>query len=228
MPKKFLKYFLITGILAIFISLANFCFASPLTLISPSNGGSDVEVDDYFQWEPGPAGTVKYVLDIDQFTQSEDNILSTVCSGGVCSFAFIDLTIGNINYLSEYTWRITAYNAAGIPIDSSPEYSFTTQQPPAPPPNGNGNGNGGIPLINPLKADTLGEAINNFINFLFFLGMAVGPILIIYAAFLLLTAAGDATKINKAKTIIFWTLIALAIIVFAKGLPAAIKGAMGG
>lgn len=97
-------------------------------------------------------------------------------------------------------------------------------------PNGNGNGNGGSPidLINPLRADTLGEALNNFLNFLFFLGIAIGPILIIYAAFLLLTAAGDATKINKAKTIFFWTLIALAIILLAKGLPSVIKGTMGG
>jgi hypothetical protein len=220
------KLILIAAILGLSFSLAGFCFASPLSLIAPGNGEGDVPVDGYFQWSQGPAGTVKYVLDIDQFTQSEDNILPTVCSGGVCSFAFLDLSVGNINYLSSYTWRITAYNAESIPIDSSSDYTFSTEQAPAPPPNGGNGGNGGgipIGIINPLDADTLGEAINNLLNFLFFLGMAIGPILIIYAAFLLLTAAGDAAKVNRAKTIIFWTLIALAIILLAKGLPSALK-----
>lgn len=97
-------------------------------------------------------------------------------------------------------------------------------------PNDNGTNGGGIPigLINPLEADTLEEAINAFINFLFFLAMAIAPILIIYAAFLLLTAAGDVAKIRKARQIILWTLVAVAIILLAKGLPSIIKGAMGG
>jgi len=91
-----------------------------------------------------------------------------------------------------------------------------------------GPGPGPIDLINPLKATTLWEAINALINFLVLLAFAVAPILIIYAAFLILTAAGKAEQINKAKTIIFLTLIALAIILLAKGLPSIIKGAVGG
>ncbi len=220
------KLILITTFLGISFLLTGLCFASPLNLIAPGSGESDVPVDGYFQWGQGPAGTVKYVLDIDQFTQSEDNILPTVCSGGVCSFAFLDLSVGNINYLSSYTWRITAYNASGVPIDSSLDYTFSTEQAPAPPSNGGNGGNGGgipIGIINPLDADTLGEAINNLLNFLFFVGMAIGPILIIYAAFLLLTAAGDAAKVNRAKTIIFWTLISLAIILLARGLPSVVQ-----
>ena len=42
------------------------------------------------------------------------------------------------------------------------------------------------------------------------------------------TTGGDATKIKKARQIILWTLIAVAIILFAKGFPALIKGALGG
>lgn len=222
--------FLSVAILGFSFLLFDFCWASPLNLISPTNSASNIAVDDYFQWNPGPAGTVKYVLDIDQFTQSEDNIPSSVCSGEVCSFAFLDLTAGNINYLSAYTWRVTAYNAEGQPIDSSPDYTFTTGQPPAPPPDGNGNDGNGSPigLINPLQAETLQEAIDALIKFLFYLAMAVAPILIVYAGFLILTAGGDATKITKAKQIILWTLIAVAIILLAKGFPSLIKGALGG
>ena len=85
-----------------------------------------------------------------------------------------------------------------------------------------------IGLVNPLKANTLEEAINALINFLSFLAMVIAPILIIYAAFLLLTASGDVAKVNKAKTIILWTLVAVAIILLAKGLPSAVKGIFGG
>jgi hypothetical protein len=226
--------FLSAAILGFSFLSVDFCWASPLNLISPANGASDIEVDGYFQWSSGPAGTVKYVLDMpDQFTQSEDNIPPSVCSGGVCSFAFLDLSVGNINYLSAYVWRVTAYNIQGQPIDSSPDYTFTTGQPPAPPPDGDGDGDGGgdgspIGLLNPLQCPTLACAIDAFINFLFLLAMAVAPILIVYAGFLILTAGGDATKIKKARQIILWTLVAVAVILFAKGFPALIKGALGG
>jgi len=225
MFKKLSKYFSLIMILGSVFVFPATCLASPLTLYSPASGEGDVPVDGYFQWQD--VGAAKYVLDIDQFTQSEDNIPPSVCSGGACSFAFLDLTVGNINYLSSYTWRVIAYNALGTPIDSSSEYTFSTESMPAPPSNGNG-GNGGGPLTNPLDAETLQEALNNFLNFLFFLAMALAPILIIYAAYLILASGGDSTKISRGRQIILWTLIAVAIVLFAKGLPALIKGAFGG
>jgi len=227
MFKKLSKYFSLIIILGSVFVFPATCLASPLTLHSPASGEGDVPVDGYFQWQD--VGAAKYVLDIDQFTQSEDNIPPSVCSGGVCSFAFLDLTVGNINYLSSYTWRVVAYNVTGTPIDSSPEYTFSTESMPAPPGPPNGNGGGGtFDLTNPLDAETLQEALNSFLNFLFFLAMALAPILIIYAAYLILTSGGDATKINRGKQIILWTLIAVAIVLFAKGFPALIKGAFGG
>ena len=227
MFKKLSKYFSLIIILGSVFVFPATCLASPLMLYSPASGEGDVAVDGYFQWQD--VGAAKYVLDIDQFTQSEDNIPPSVCSGGVCSFAFLDLTVGNINYLSSYTWRVVAYNVTGTPIDSSPEYTFSTESMPAPPGPPNGNGGGGtFDLTNPLDAETLQEALNSFLNFLFFLAMALAPILIIYAAYLILTSGGDATKINRGKQIILWTLIAVAIVLFAKGFPALIKGAFGG
>lgn len=226
---KLVKKFLIFSILATLFSAASFCYASPLSLISPCNV-SDVPVDDYFKWASGPANTVKYILDINEFTQSEDNIPPSVCTGGVCNFAFLDLTVGNINYLASYTWRVVAYDISGTPVDSSPECTFTTEQEPSSDGNGNGNGNGdgGAPigLLNPLKAESLEEAINAVINFLFYLVMALAPIMIIWAAALLLTARGDVKQVSKAKTIILWTLIALVIVLLAKGIPSLIKGVL--
>ena len=126
-----------------------------------------------------------------------------------------------------YQWRVSA--EAEDTDDYSdfvdgPEFT-TTQAPVPPPPDGNGNGLiGPIKLRNPLNQDSLWDAINAVIDFFVVLSFAIAPILIIYSASLMLFAAGDATKINRAKSIISWTLIAVAIVLFAKGLPSVIKG----
>jgi len=234
----------------------DFCLAAPLNLVSPTNGASNVPVDDYFKWDEVTVAA-KYILDIAQFTQSEDNISPGVCSGGICYFGFLDLTIGSIDYLTTYNWKVTAYNTAGDPIDSSSEWSFTTEMAPvacndgidndndgkidypADPgctsandpdeTNGGPGGPGSSPeLVSPIAAKTLKELFTALINFLFYLAMSVGPIMIIWAAFLILTAAGKAEQVNKGKTIILWTLIAIAIVLLAKGLPSVIKGILGG
>jgi len=130
-----------------------------------------------------------------------------------------------------YQWRVKA--EAENPTNDSdfvdgPE--FTTRQAPIPQPEPNGNGDlfGPIALKNPLNQDSLWDAINAVIDFFVVLAFVVAPILIIYSAFLMIFAGGNAMKISKAKSIISWTLIALAIILFAKGLPSVIKGMFGG
>ena len=72
--------------------------------------------------------------------------------------------------------------------------------------------------------ETLWEAIDLVINFFVLASFAIAPILIIYSAFLMLLSGGDAAKVSKGKSIILWTLVALAIVLFAKGLPSIVKG----
>lgn len=135
--------------------------------------------------------------------------------------------------LTSYEWTIMAKaieesnNSTKIP---DPPATFTTTQAPVPPPEENGNGwwSGPIALENPLKQDNIWDATNAVLNFLTLIAFIIAPVLIIYSAFLMIFATGDAVKINKAKAIITWTLVALAIILFAKGLPLVIKEAMGG
>lgn len=259
MLRKLFKNFLTIGIFSLFFFLTNSCLAAPLELFSPEDNSSNIPTDSYFEWESTP-GAVKYILDIDQFTQSEDNILaSDYCTGGTCVFYFLDLSVGSINYWTDYSWRVTAYDADDNP-DTSGIYYFTTEQEPltdcphvcltetdcsnisgicldgydCPPERScccktsDGGGGGPIDLENPLKFDSLWDAINALIDFLFYLVVALAPVFVIYAAFLLLTAHGDPKQIKKAKTIIFWTAIALAVVLLAKGLPSVIKQAMGG
>jgi hypothetical protein len=234
MPKKLFKNYSLLIIIILFS--ANVCAAQgTINLINPENGAQNIPLFGselcYFKWGE-VSGAVKYYLDIDPLsTQTEDNITSLWCSAGECSFGFLQLSIGSLSYNTTYSWHITAFDISGNPIAYSPEYSFTTEQapePPSPPPDGNGGDEGTpIDLLNPFNAGSLAEAIDALMNILFLLAFAIGPILIIYAAFLLLFSGGNTASVNKAKAIIFWTLIALTVILFAKGLPAAIKGMLG-
>ena len=67
------------------------------------------------------------------------------------------------------------------------------------------------------------EATDAFMEFLVITGFAIGPVLIIYAAFLMLTKQGNPVAIAQAKNIILWTLVALSVMLFAKGIPSVVK-----
>ncbi len=75
-----------------------------------------------------------------------------------------------------------------------------------------------IVIENPISSDTFTELIGRIIDFLFVLGMAVAPIMLIIAGFFFVTAQGRPEKIETAKKMILWTLIGLGIIIGAKGL----------
>jgi hypothetical protein len=234
MGKK-LKIFLIFGIFSLFILQAGFSFAITAPSICcnldpPCNGICDGQVETplsvLLTWTE-VSGVHHYEL----YYKKENDKDWTDRYPSVPQYTITGLAPSPSpeNPLI-YQWYVVSCADPDCAVSASSKiYSFSTQTL-APPSNGGGGDGGGGPigLINPLKAKTLEEAINALINFLFFLAMAIAPILIIYAAFLILTAGGDATKINKARTIILWTLVAVAIILFAKGLPSVIKGAFGG
>ena len=86
-------------------------------------------------------------------------------------------------------------------------------------------GGGGIPAVlkNPISSQTLPELLNNVLNFLFSISIVILPIIILYGGFLMLTAAGDPTKISQSRTILLWAVIAFAIILLARGLPEVLR-----
>lgn len=222
--KKILKISLIIGIFSLFIFGANFCLGlSTPVLISPSSGELNVSLSPTFKWEFIPDATY-YGL---HYMKEGDPDWIYIHVDAPPSDTVVEYNVTGLTPNKPYLWQVQSCDAALCSNWNYPPRSFQTEElvPPS-----NGGNDDGIPigLLNPLKAKTLEEAINAFINFLFFLAMAIAPILIIYAAFLLLTAAGDAAKIRKARQIILWTLVAVAIILLAKGLPSIIKGAMGG
>lgn len=245
------------------------CDCAPTDCESPPAGISPI--NGVFKWTS--IGADKYMIQIDRFTQAEDNIYpeylvsgscgegNSVCemdcsaSGAICNFYFVDLTSGSINYSTEdyiekYCWSVLAYSSSGILLGFSEEQCFVSEvvppETPPPPDDGNGdNGNGDdgngdnssspIPLLNPLNCDTLDAEVaiktcivDRLINLLFFLVMALAPILIITSAILMATSAGNPVQLALSQSLILWTIIGIAVVLFAKGIPSVIPKILGG
>jgi hypothetical protein len=86
---------------------------------------------------------------------------------------------------------------------------------------------GEIRIENPLQAETFEELLSSLINFVFYVAMAVTPIMIMIAGFFLLTAGGSPERVETAKKIILWTVIGLAIILLARGLISVLEHILG-
>jgi len=131
-----------------------------------------------------------------------------------------------------YEWRLKA-ESSNPSLDSgyAEGDSFDTVVPDEDPDddddddNDDDNGGGVIPTItSPFEnIGNIQEATDAFMEFLVLSGFAIGPILIVYAAFLLLTKQGNPAAITQAKNIILWTIISLSIMLFAKGIPSVVK-----
>jgi len=86
---------------------------------------------------------------------------------------------------------------------------------------------GQITIPNPLEYETLQELVDKLIDFIFAVAIAITPLVLIYAGFLFLTAGGDPQKVNQAKSLIFWALIGLTIVILAKGLIKVLQDVLG-
>jgi hypothetical protein len=82
-------------------------------------------------------------------------------------------------------------------------------------------------IVNPLTTNSFDEIIDRVINFLFYVAMVVVPLMVIVGAFFILTAADDPKKAEQGRQIIFYTIIGLLVVLFAKGLISVLKGVIG-
>lgn len=217
-----MKKYLIILIFIIFFTSSDVSLAiSPPGGLSPCNE-NDVSLAPLFEWN-AVSGTQLYWL----LYKRTDQIdwVDIYISSSVSKFQ-----VTGLSPEKDYHWYVVACaddecnNSAASGI-----CNFTTQE--IPPPDDDDNGFiPGIPfnLENPIQAKTLEEALENLIKFLFFLIMALAPVFIIYAAFLILASGGDSAKVNQGRRIIFWVAVAVAVAVVARGFVAMIKGLLGG
>jgi len=220
MKNKFLIIF--SGII-ISLLFTSHCFA----LIAPSNLSVPEETIGegsailFWYWED--TGSIKQFKllwrEVTEFSDEDWLVKYPSATGGPdYSYSLRGLEAG-----TSYEWRIKA--EAPDPSDDSaytdgPLPPFTTDESVFVPDDGETS----IDILSPFEnIGTLKEAVDALMEFLAITGFAVGPILIIYAAFLLLTKQGDPAAVTQAKQIILWTIVALSIILFAKGIPAVVK-----
>lgn len=82
-------------------------------------------------------------------------------------------------------------------------------------------------IPNPLKFQSLADLLNAILNFLITIGAPIATIMIVYAGFTYIFAAGEPQKITQARAILLWTAVGYSIILVAKGILAVIKDVLG-
>ncbi|MBI5306321.1 hypothetical protein HZB04_01925 [Candidatus Wolfebacteria bacterium] len=73
-------------------------------------------------------------------------------------------------------------------------------------------------LTNPLEGKTLTNLIEAFSNFLITVGSFILPIMVLYGAYLILTAGDKAEQVTSGKHVILWAVVGFIIILIASGI----------
>ncbi|TFG35813.1 MAG: hypothetical protein E4H47_00555 [Parcubacteria group bacterium] len=96
---------------------------------------------------------------------------------------------------------------------------------------GGGDGGGvtaeGTTIVNPLAYTDFQQIIEAVINFIFYVGIVLAPLMIIIAGFFILTARDDPKKVEQGRHTIIYTLVGLFVILFAKGIISILNYVMG-
>jgi hypothetical protein len=170
-----------------------------------------------------------------EFPSDEDSI-PIPSPGDPVLVWFLGLTIGTIQHADTYCWKVRADFEPDTVFSNTPWWAFSTEQepvvglPPGTPPPGTpppGDGDGETPIdpskLNPISAQNITELFNKIFSFLFGLAIFIVPVIVIYAAFLMLMGGGDPVKLQKGRMILFWTAVAFIIILLSRGLPVVFK-----
>jgi len=77
-------------------------------------------------------------------------------------------------------------------------------------------------FCNPVGTSTFGDLMTRLYDFVFWISIAITPVIILYAAWLLVIAGGDGEKVTRARHIIIYAVLGLACVLIAKPLGAVI------
>lgn len=85
-----------------------------------------------------------------------------------------------------------------------------------------------ITIEPPSKWQTFQEAIEAIISFLFWVSVALVPIMIIIGGAYFVFSGGSPDKVRMAKNIILYTIIGFLIVLLAKAIVSVVKEIIGG
>ena len=85
-----------------------------------------------------------------------------------------------------------------------------------------------IKIENPFgENSTIWTVLDKIINGIFYLSLPIGALMIVIAAFYLLTSAGDPAKVSTAKSIILWTIVGIIVIFLSKAIVELLRNILG-
>lgn len=85
-----------------------------------------------------------------------------------------------------------------------------------------------LTVCNPLKYDTFPALLNAVLGWILALASPVAVIMMIWSAAMFMTAAGNETRIKKAKETLWWTLVAIFILMISYGISTTIANFLSG
>ena len=229
-----MKHKIITILFSLFINLflINSCFATlnnPTSTAVDTIGQGNAMLNWHWATSTTAVGTIKQFKILwreytDDSSKSWEATYPSATGGPDYTYDLRGLIAS-----TPYEWRIKA--EAQDPTNdssySSPNVEFTTTESQWFDAGSSSSTDGRttpISLLNPFgNIGNIGEAANKLMEFFLVVAFAVGPILIIYAGYLLITQPGNTEAIKKAKQIILWVIVALSIMLFSKGVPSVVK-----
>jgi hypothetical protein len=80
-----------------------------------------------------------------------------------------------------------------------------------------------ITIENPLSSQDITALVDKIANFLIEVVLPIAILMILYAAFVFITAGGDETKAKKAKQVLTWAIVGIAVLLVSKSAVIIVK-----
>lgn len=86
---------------------------------------------------------------------------------------------------------------------------------------------GRICICNPLTTTKFTDVVDRILNILFFIAIAVAPVMVIVAGFKFLTGGGNPETLTGARQMLIWTGVGFGIILLSKGIVLVVRKIIG-
>lgn len=86
---------------------------------------------------------------------------------------------------------------------------------------------GAVVLCSPTRYTKIEDLIESVGDFIFFLGLAIVPLMVVIAGAMILSSAGNPETVTTGKNMLIWTMVGVGVIFISKSLYAIIKMALG-
>lgn len=80
-----------------------------------------------------------------------------------------------------------------------------------------------ITIPNPIEAETITELIKDIADLIFWVAVAVVPLMVIISGIMFIFTGGEPNKVSQARNLLFWAGIGLAILLLARAISAVIE-----